>query len=195
MGISLHSGFNMQIFISKWNPRQSNTDWGHLWRLQKVDYEQSLLVHQACNNYNAREKWPHGKVASGCQRRAQKEGLPRKSGNLKYVLLSQCKNVLGHYSWGINRYLPMTYHKLKSLNLQCLSSCSILVSIPKNLIYVLRLEQIEMPFSRPLHSLKSPNRLWKWLNLPNVLLGKVEQKPECLCISRFAIQRHCWRTS
>lgn len=47
--------------------------------------------------------------------------------------------------WGIDSYFSMTHHKPSSLNnLQCQSSCSNLVSIQKNLIYILKLEQVEV---------------------------------------------------
>ena len=46
------------------------------------------------------------------------------------------QNVTEPYSWGIDSYLSITHHKPSSLNnLQCQSSCSNLVSIPKKLIY------------------------------------------------------------
>ena len=62
------------------------------------------------------------------------KGLLTNPGYLNYAMLSQCKNVIEHFSCDIDSYLSMTHHKLSSLNLQCLSSCSNLVSIPKNLI-------------------------------------------------------------
>ena len=49
--------------------------------------------------------------------------------------------MIGHYSQSIDSYLSMTHHKLISLDLQCLTSCSNLLSLPK--IYVLKPEQIE----------------------------------------------------
>ena len=92
----------------------------------------------------------------------------------------------------------MTHHKPSSLNnLQCQSSCSNLVSIPQNLIYILKLEQIEVVewLLAGLNILKSSYRLWENINLPSVLLGKFEQKPGWECISSFAIQQHHQRTS
>ena len=77
-------------------------------------------------------------MASEHQRRAQKEGLLTKPGNLNNALLLQCKNVIGHYSWSIDSYLSMT--RIYSLDLQCLTSCCNVVSLQK--IYVLKPEQI-----------------------------------------------------
>ena len=94
------------------------------------------------NNNECKRKVASWKSDLWMPRRAQKEGLPTKPGNLNYTLPSKCKNVIGHYSQSIESYLSMTHHKLKSLNLQCLTSCSNLVSPPK--IYVFKLEQIEV---------------------------------------------------
>ena len=51
--------------------------------------------------------------------------------------------MIGHYSRNIDSNLSVTHHKLtgNSLDLQCLTSCSNLLSLPK--IYVLKVEQIE----------------------------------------------------
>ena len=75
------------------------------------------------------EKWPW------TSKKSTKGLLKNEEVNLNYAMLSQCKNVIEHYSWSIDSYLSMTHHKPSSLNLQCLSSCSNLVSIPKNLRY------------------------------------------------------------
>ena len=94
-----------------------------------------------------------------------------------------CKNVIHHYSRSLNIYLSVTHHKLNSL-----TSYSNLVSLPK--IYVLKLEQIEVVESLLadydfLSNL--PTGFGKKLNLPSILLGKVEQKPEW---DGFTIQQH-----
>ena len=141
MKISLQTGFYLQILILKWNHQQRNSQ-------QSPSFSQSV---ECAIITSAREKWPHEKGVSECQRRAWREGLLTKPGNLNYALLSQCKNVIGHYSWGINSYLSMTHQILNSHDLQCLTSCSNLVSFPK--LYVLKPEQIEvvewLNFSRP----------------------------------------------
>ena len=81
-----------------------------------------------------------------------------------------CFVLWNRYSCSIDSFLSMTHCKLNSLDLQCLTSCSNLVSLPKICIHF----KTEADWSRPRHSLKSSNRLWKKLNLPSVLLGKVE---------------------
>ena len=94
-----------------------------------------------------------------------------------------CKNVIHHYSRSIDIYLSVTHHKLNSL-----TSYSNLVSLPK--IYVLKLEQIEVVESllADYDFLSNhPTGFGKKLNLPSILLGKVEQKPEW---DGFSIQQH-----
>ena len=104
--------------------------------------------------------------------------------------------MIDHCSWSIDSYLSMTRHKLNSLNLPRVTSCSNLVSLPK--IYVLKLEEIEAVESLLAgHDVLSnlPTCFGKKLNLPSVLPGKVEQKPEWECISSLTIQQHRQRTS
>ena len=104
-----------------------------------------------------------------------------------------CKNVIHHYSRSLDIYLSVTHHKLNSL-----TSYSNLVSLPK--IYVLKLEQIEVVESlladyKVIYDFLSnlPTGFGKFkLNLPSILLGKVEQKPEW---DGFTIQQHRRRTS
>ena len=87
-----------------------------------------------------------------------------------------CFVLWNRYSCSIDSFLSMTHCKLNSLDLQCLTSCSNLVSLPKIRIRFKTEADCSsgVAFSRPWHSLKSSNRLWKKLNLPSVWLGKVE---------------------
>ena len=91
--ISLQSGFNLQIFISKWNPQQSSTNLGiyeDFKRLTMSSHSFAMFVKHAIIMQEKSGLWMPKKST---------KGLLTNPGNLNYAMLSQCKNVIEHYSW------------------------------------------------------------------------------------------------
>ena len=103
--ISLQSGFNLQIFISKWNPQQSSTNLGiyeDFKRLTMSSHSFAKFVKHAIIMQEKSGLWMPKKST---------KGLLTNPGNLNYAMLSQCKNVIEHYSWALTANLSMTHHK------------------------------------------------------------------------------------